>query len=38
MSTDSFPDSYTVHPFPRMRQLVLDSGWMAQRKHMIHGF
>lgn len=31
-------DAYSVEPFPRMRQLVLDSGWMGRRKNMIHGF
>lgn len=29
---------YTAVPFPRMRQLVLDAGWMGNRKHTIHGF
>lgn len=28
---------YRVVPYPRMRQLVVDAGWMAQRRHMIHG-
>jgi pyruvate/2-oxoglutarate dehydrogenase complex dihydrolipoamide acyltransferase (E2) component len=31
-------ESYTVLPFPRMRQLVMDAGWLGRRKHMIHGF
>ncbi|MBW7882673.1 MAG: 2-oxo acid dehydrogenase subunit E2 [Caldilineaceae bacterium] len=29
---------YRTEPFPRMRQLVLDAGWMARRRHMIHAF
>jgi pyruvate/2-oxoglutarate dehydrogenase complex dihydrolipoamide acyltransferase (E2) component len=28
---------YHVRPFPRMRRLVIDQAWLAQRKHMIHG-
>lgn len=28
---------YTIAPFPRMRQLVLDAGWMGRRRHTIHG-
>jgi hypothetical protein len=32
------PNSFTAHPFPRMRQLVLDAGWMGKRQHMMHGF
>lgn len=28
---------YRILPYPRMRQLVVDAGWMAQRRHMIHG-
>lgn len=35
---DRNPNSYTAHPFPRMRQLVLDAGWMGRRQHMMHGF
>jgi pyruvate/2-oxoglutarate dehydrogenase complex dihydrolipoamide acyltransferase (E2) component len=30
--------NYEVRPFPRMRQLVLDAGWLGHRRHMIHGF
>lgn len=30
-------DGYTVHEFARERQLVADAGWLASRKHMIHG-
>jgi pyruvate/2-oxoglutarate dehydrogenase complex dihydrolipoamide acyltransferase (E2) component len=30
------PD-YHVRPFPRMRRVVIDQAWLAQRKHMIHG-
>lgn len=30
-------NGYEVRPFPRNRQLVLDAGWIAHRKHMIHG-
>jgi hypothetical protein len=26
------PDGFTAHLFPRMRQLVLDAGWMGKRK------
>lgn len=28
---------YKVLPYPRMRRLVQDAGWMARRRHMIHG-
>jgi pyruvate/2-oxoglutarate dehydrogenase complex dihydrolipoamide acyltransferase (E2) component len=28
---------YHVRPVPRMRRLVVDQAWLAQRKHMIHG-
>lgn len=28
---------YRLLPYPRMRQLVMDAGWMSQRRHMIHG-
>ena len=31
-------DGYTVQPYPRIRQLVTDAGWMGRRKHTIHGF
>lgn len=31
-------DGFTVLPFPPMRRLVLDAGWMAKRRHMMHGF
>ena len=31
-------ESYTAVSFPRMRQLVLDAGWISKRKHMMHGF
>ena len=30
--------SYKVLPFPRMRQLVRDAGWIGKRKQMMHGF
>jgi len=30
-------NGYTVLPYPRIRRLVLDAGWMARRRHMIHG-
>jgi pyruvate/2-oxoglutarate dehydrogenase complex dihydrolipoamide acyltransferase (E2) component len=30
--------NYKVLPYPRMRRLVQDAGWMARRRHMIHGF
>lgn len=29
---------YRTEPFPRMRQLVLDAGWLSRRRAMIHGF
>lgn len=29
---------HRVVPFPRMRELVLDAGWMSRRRHMMHGF
>lgn len=29
--------TYSVVPFPRMRQLVVDAGWMGRRRHVIHG-
>jgi pyruvate/2-oxoglutarate dehydrogenase complex dihydrolipoamide acyltransferase (E2) component len=25
-------------PYPRIRRLVQDAGWMARRRHMMHGF
>ena len=28
---------YHMRPIPRMRRLVVDQAWLAQRKHMIHG-
>lgn len=28
---------YRVLPYPRARQLVVDAGWNARRRHMIHG-
>lgn len=31
-------DDYEIQPFPRSRQLLLDAGWNARRRHMIHGF
>ena len=31
-------DDYEIQPFARARQLVLDAGWNARRRHMIHGF
>ncbi|HSN78278.1 MAG TPA: 2-oxo acid dehydrogenase subunit E2 [Anaerolineae bacterium] len=30
-------ESYQVLPYPRLRRLVQDAGWMARRRHMIHG-
>jgi len=30
--------NYTIQPFPRNRQLILDAGWLGNRRHMIHGF
>lgn len=27
---------YTVKPFPTARQTVVDSGWLASRRHLIH--
>lgn len=32
------PASHKVAPYPRMRRLVQDAGWMGRRRHMIHGF
>lgn len=29
---------YAVLPYPPLRRLVQDAGWMARRRHMIHGF
>jgi pyruvate/2-oxoglutarate dehydrogenase complex dihydrolipoamide acyltransferase (E2) component len=29
--------NYHVRSVPRMRRLVVDQAWLAQRKHMIHG-
>ncbi len=31
-------ESHRIVPYPRMRRLVQDAGWMARRRHMIHGF
>jgi pyruvate/2-oxoglutarate dehydrogenase complex dihydrolipoamide acyltransferase (E2) component len=31
-------DAAEVRPFPASRKLVLDAGYIARRKHMIHGF
>ena len=28
---------YHVRPIPRMRRLVVDQAWLAQRKHLIRG-
>jgi len=36
--TRSLNDACEVQPFPRSRQLVLDAGWNASRRHMMHGF
>jgi len=30
-------DHYDIQPFPRSRRLVLDAGWNARRRHMMHG-
>jgi pyruvate/2-oxoglutarate dehydrogenase complex dihydrolipoamide acyltransferase (E2) component len=30
-------EAYEIKPFPRLRQLVLDSAYIASRKHSIHG-
>jgi len=30
-------NGYTVKPFPRNRRLVVDAGYMAHRRHVIHG-
>jgi pyruvate/2-oxoglutarate dehydrogenase complex dihydrolipoamide acyltransferase (E2) component len=30
-------DHYELQPFPRSRRLVLDAGWNARRRHMMHG-
>ncbi len=37
MSNGKQTTDYHVRPFPRMRRLVVDQAWLAQRKHMIHG-
>jgi pyruvate/2-oxoglutarate dehydrogenase complex dihydrolipoamide acyltransferase (E2) component len=38
MTDDPQPsNSYQVLPYPRMRRLVVDAGWMAKRRHTIHG-
>jgi len=31
-------DHSETQPFPRSRRLVLDAGWNARRRHMMHGF
>jgi hypothetical protein len=31
-------DAFEIQPFPRSRRLVLDAGWNARRRHMMHGF
>lgn len=36
MNPNTSEDGFAVEPYPRMRQLVTDAGWMARRKHMIH--
>lgn len=30
--------NFQVLPYPRMRRLVQDAGWMARRRHVMHGF
>lgn len=35
MPTDT-PD-FQIRPYPPLRRLVQDAGWMAKRRHMIHG-
>ncbi|MCP4167003.1 MAG: 2-oxo acid dehydrogenase subunit E2 [Chloroflexi bacterium] len=37
MNTYSSKAGYTVEPYPRLRQLVTDAGWMGRHKHMMHG-
>ena len=34
---ESTRDGFEVHPFGRDRNLVLDAGWLAGRRHIIHG-
>lgn len=34
---DTEDDRYTVLPFPRIRQLMVDGGKLGLQKHMIHG-
>jgi len=34
---DQSPSGYTLTPFPKERQLVIDSSRMGHRKHTIHG-
>jgi pyruvate/2-oxoglutarate dehydrogenase complex dihydrolipoamide acyltransferase (E2) component len=38
MMEDHGAKGYTTEPFPRVRDLMVDSGWGARRKNMIHGF
>ncbi len=35
MTTREQP-AYRAYPFPRERQIIIDEGWMAARRHMIH--
>ena len=29
--------SYQLVPFPKIRRLMVDGGYMARQKHLIHG-
>lgn len=37
LGNDVGTDACEIRPFPRARQLVLDAGWNAKRRHMMHG-
>lgn len=30
-------ENYQVVPFPKIRRLMVDGGWLARQKHLIHG-
>jgi len=36
MMTTREQPAYKAYPFPRERQIIVDEGWMAARRHMIH--
>jgi pyruvate/2-oxoglutarate dehydrogenase complex dihydrolipoamide acyltransferase (E2) component len=37
MSKRTQGSGYQIRPFPRMRRLILDAGWMGRRRHAIRG-